>query len=287
MSSLRLTPLSDAVGVEVHDLDLNEALDEATFAAIAQAFLDHGVLLFRNQALSPAAHVALSRRFGDLEHHVQKRYLLPGFPEILVIGNPRDEAGTLTGFFTPGDGDWHTDMSYVARPSLGSLFHAVQVPPAGGDTWFAGCTAAYEAMPDALRSRIDGRRALHNYPWFDARQCAANPHRVPLNDEQRARVAPVAHPLVRTHPVTGRRAVWLAADVISDVEGLDAAATRDLCAEVQDFVTQDRFVYRHAWRAGDLVAWDNRCTMHRASVYDHDTHVRVMHRTTVCGDVPF
>ncbi len=287
MVALRLTPLSDAVGAEVHDVDLNGPIDAALFAAIEQAFLDHGLLLFRGQDLSPAAHVALSRRFGDLEIHVQKNFLLDGHPEILVIGNDHDAAGRPTGYFIPGDGDWHTDMSYIARPSLGSLFYAVTVPPTGGDTVFAGATAAYERLPAAEKERLHGLRAIHDYPYFDAKMCAKDPARRPLDTSQRRRTPPVAHPIVRTHPATGGKAIYLSAEVISGVIGMEDEAGRTLCHALADYATSEPFTYAHQWRQGDLLLWDNRCTMHKATSYDFHCHVRTMHRTTVSGDVPF
>lgn len=285
--TLRLTPLTDALGAEVLDVDLSGGIDDGLFAAIERAFLDHGLLLFRGQSLTPNRHVALSRRFGGLEHHVQKRFLYPGHPEILVIGNDHAPDGTPTGYFIPGDGDWHTDMSYVARPSLGSLFYAVTVPPEGGDTVFAGATAACDRLSDADKERLAPLRAVHDYPYFDAKMCATNPRRTPLDDEQRARVPPVAHPILRTHPVTGRKAIYLSPEVISGVVGMEDAAGRALCQELADYATSEPFLYRHRWRAGDLVIWDNRCTLHKATPYDHHRYVRTMHRTTVSGDVPY
>lgn len=287
MDRLRLTPLSDAIGAEVHDVDLNAAVGEGLFPAIEAAFLAHGLLLFRGQALTPEAHVALSRQFGDLEIHVQKDFLLPGHPEILVIGNNHDEAGNPTGYFIPGDGDWHTDMSYVARPSLGSVFYAVTVPPEGGDTLFAGGTAAYDGLPMAMKERIEGLRAVHDYPYFDAKMCAKDPARRALDDDQRARTPPVAHPIARTHPVTGRKAIYLSAEVISGVEGMADEAGRRLCHDLADYATSAPFTYAHRWKAGDLLMWDNRCTLHKATSYDFRSHVRTMHRTTVSGDVPY
>jgi taurine dioxygenase len=286
-TSLRTEPLSEALGAEVLDFDLNAGLDDDSFAAIKAAFLEHGLLLFRNQSLDPETHVALSRRFGDLEIHVQKNYLLDGHPEILVIGNEPRPDGKVAGYFIAGEGDWHTDMSYVAKPSLGSLFYAVTVPPEGGDTCFAGARAAWEALPEREKAALDGVRAVHDYPYFDAKLCEIHPDRIPLDEEQLARVPPVAHPIARTHPETGRKALYLSVEVISQVEGMPPEDGRRLCAELGDYVTSDRFVYRHRWKPGDLLIWDNRCTLHKATAYDHRQHVRTMHRTTVKGDVPF
>ena len=283
---LELAPLAPALGVECRGIDLSQPQTESTYETIMQAWYDHGLLLFREQTLDPDAHLAFTRRFGDFEIHIRSDYLLPNYPEILVIGNPR-ENGRIVGHFIPGDGDWHSDLSYFRVPSMASLMYAVKVPPADGETEFAGATAAYEALPDPTKRRLDGLRAVHDYPWFDDKLCAKEPGRKPLSEAKRRLIPPVDHPIARTHPVTSRKSIYVCPDLIRSVEGMPAAEGRALCVELGEHTTQLEFTYSHCWREGDLIVWDNRCLMHRARNFDHDRYVRIMHRTTVKGDIPF
>ena len=285
-SGLELANLTPTLGVECKGIDLTQPQSESTYETIMQAWYERGLLLFRDQRLDPDAHVAFTRQFGEFEIHIRSEYLLPDYPEILVVGNPR-ENGRLVGHYIPGDGDWHSDLSYCRIPSMASLMYAVKTTPEGGETEFAAATAAYAALPAATKLLIEGLRAVHDYPWFDDKLCAKEPGRKPLSEEKRGLIPPVSHPIARTHPVTHRKSIYVCPDLIRSVEGMPGAKGRALCTELGAHTTQTRFTYSHRWREGDLIVWDNRCLMHRARAFDDQRYVRVMHRTTVKGDIPF
>lgn len=273
-------PLHEGFGAEVVDVDLREPLSEPQRAALLDLFHAHGVLLFRGQDLTPDQHIAFSRLFGPLEIHVQTDFLLRGHPEIFIISNIVEDGRPIGAIDCALS--WHSDSSYIAVPSLGSLLYGVAVPPEGANTYFAGMYGPFEALPEATRQRIAGLKAIHNY---ESLQKAFFPHK-PLTAAQRALTPPIAHPIVRRHPVTGKRSLYLGGAVIAGVEGMPEAEGVALVAELVEHATSDRFVYKHVWRQGDLVAWDNRCSMHRGSRYNLQKYIRRMHRTTILGDAP-
>lgn len=279
-------PLTDAIGVEIYGLDVSGSLDEAAIEAIRDAFHRHSVLLFRGQSFSPETLIAFSRHFGVIDLHIDPQYHLDGYPEITVIGNVVVD-GVMTSLFVNIDEEWHTDRSYMAHPSLGSLFYAVEAPPEGAATRFAGTHASYDALADETKARIGGLRAVHDMARLDVHLRTQDPSRPPLTEAQRREAPPVAHPIVRRHPVSGRKALYICPEVISHIEGLPEDEGRALIAELTDHASQPRFVYTHEWRNGDLVVWDNRCTLHTATPYDTDKYRRVMWRTTIEGDKPY
>ncbi|MSO64629.1 MAG: TauD/TfdA family dioxygenase [Alphaproteobacteria bacterium] len=266
--------LDDALGAEVRGVDLAQNLDATTFAAIHAAFLEHLVLVFRDQQLPPDRHIAFTRRFGQPEIHILEQFHLPGHHEMLVLSNKKRPDGSPIGLEDAGR-YWHTDVSFWPVPSLGSLLYAIEVPPEDGDTWFANQYQALIELPTDLRIDINGRRALHALNRLVAPK---------FTDEQLARVVPVPHPIVRIHPETGRRALYAGAFAMG-VDGMAATAAKTLLDRLYRHCGDDRFVYRHRWRVGDLVMWDNRCVLHHATSFD-PRHTRHMHRTTVVGSMP-
>lgn len=263
---------------EIYGADLKRLDDDAQFEALRAAYLKHGVIAIRDQDLTPDQQIAFSRRFGPLSIHVLEEQLLAGHPEILLVTNKK-ENGRYLGIPDLGR-QWHTDQSYQETPALGSLLYALEVPADGsGDTHFADMSAAYEALPDALRHRLDGLQAEHRYDHKH--------ENFELNEKQIDRLPGVIHPLVRTHPETGRKALYLGVQLVKRIVGLDPEESADLLAELHDHCTRPEFVHQHKWRRGDLVFWDNRCTMHAAEAYDTERFTRHMHRTTVIGDRPF
>lgn len=276
-----VTPLSNACGAAVTGVDLSRPLDGATFDAIHRALLDHCVIVIRDQDLTPEQHIAFSRRFGPLAIHLLDQFLLPGHPEILRVSNKTDENGGELGLKDAGR-YWHSDVSYAEKPSLGSLLYALEIPPAdkGGDTLFANMYKAYEALPDATKARIDGLKAV-----FIVGRKRNRDDRVMLSDDQEDQSPDVVHPVVRTHPETGRKALFANPAHTDRIVGMDPAESRALLDELNAQSTRPDFVYRHKWRLHDLVFWDNRCLMHIADPPEpgHDRH---MHRTTVEGDRP-
>ncbi|MBL8663622.1 MAG: TauD/TfdA family dioxygenase [Candidatus Odyssella sp.] len=279
--ALDLSPISPVMGAEVQGVDLAAPMDAPAFAAIRAAFNRHGLLRFPAQTLDEAALVAFSRRFGELQIHVLDEYRHPRFPEIYVLSNVDRATGETTGRHPDlGTLVWHSDLSFQRRPALATILYGIAVPKAGGETLFADLAAAYDALDGALKRRIAGLRAIHDLDH--SRQRAGAP---PMTAAQRAEAPPVDHPLVRTHPETGRKGLYISHH-IARIEGLPEAESRALLGELMAHATGERFVYANRWRSGDVVMWDNRLTMHRATEYDAARERRVIHRTVVKGDTP-
>lgn len=277
------------LGAEIRGVDLSLPVADEAFAAIEDAFVTHGVVVFRGQTLTEEQHIAFSRRFGDLEIHVLKQYLHPRHPEILMISNV-EENGRRIGVADAGR-YWHTDLSYVREPSRCSLLYAREVPLADdghvlGDTLFASTAAAYDALPEAMKQNIAGLKAVHRYGDRYDRMQASGGVRDALNAEQRHQTPDVVHPVVRTHPITGRKCLYVNEGFTVSILGMPEDEARHLLAELCARATAPEFVYRHRWQAGDLLMWDNCQTQHLA-VGDYALpQRRLMHRTTVKGSVP-
>jgi taurine dioxygenase len=282
-SPFRYRRFAAPMGAEIVGLDLAHPLDDETFAAVRRAFLDsEGVLVLRDQKITPDQHIAFSRRFGPLMIHVLRQFLLEGHPEILLVSNVI-ENGKPVGLGDAGR-YWHSDLSYAAEPSLGSLLHARELPAQGGDTSFANLYAAYDALPAEIKRRIDGLRAVHSYrKSYDRLQGSS--WRPPLTAAQREEVQEVTHPVVRTHPETGRKALFVNEGFTSHILDLPEAESDRLLKFLFVHSTDPRFIYRHHWQEHDLVFWDNRCAVHLAHGCPPELR-RHMHRTTVKGDVP-
>jgi len=249
-------------------------VDDACFGRIRQAWRDHLVLLFRGQRLDDAALVRFTSRFGALEIAplFQGRHFVEKFPEVMIISNVKAD-GREIGSLGNAEAFWHSDLNFVEEPPAGSFLYAFEVPPVGGDTGFANMYAAYETLPEALRARIAGRRIQH-----DARFNSAGYLR-------EVQVSDALHPIVRTHPETRRLALFLGRRANATIEGLPADDSEALLDALWAHATEARFTWHHQWRAGDLIAWDNRCTLHRRDSFDESCR-RVMHRTQSCGTRP-
>jgi taurine dioxygenase len=282
--TLSIRPLSRACGAEVAGLDLTRPLGADVVQTLHQALGENGILLFRHAELTPAQHIAFSRHFGPLESHVVGDFNLPGHPEIFVVSNVKED-GKLKGAVHAGQ-YWHSDLSYMRHPSLGSLLLCHEMPAVGGDTMWANMYLAYETLSDLMRSFLDGLVAVHDYSHAYDTYFAHLKERPPLTPEQRAKTPPVEHPLVRTHPVTGRKALYVNPGFTTGIVGMPREESRAILDFLFTHSTRPEFIYRHRWNVHDLMFWDNRCTMHYA-LADYDFSVRRhMHRTTVAGDVP-
>ena len=287
--TLHIRPFEAALGAEVGGVDLSRDLDDATFGAIERAWNDHSVLLFRDQTIDEARHISFSRRFGDLEVHVLDQYLHPEHPEILIVSNVMD-GDHHVGIYDAGR-YWHTDLSYMAVPSRGSLLYAVEVPhdAAGeplGDTLFASTAAAYDALPADTRHRLSGLKAEFSLANRHAKLVADGDPDAALSDTHQAKAPPVVHKVVRTHPITGRRSIYVNEGQTSRILGLPEDESHDLLRELCAHCTRPEFVYRHRWQAGDLLIWDNIPTQHIAICDYALPQRRYMHRTTLRGTPP-
>jgi taurine dioxygenase len=281
-----VTKSGAACGAEIA-CDLAQDIDEATFREIERAFHDNIVVVFRRQNLSNERHIEFSRRFGELEIHIVRKYVLPGFPEILLISNIRDDRGEHIGLADAGF-TWHSDTSYRRRPSRCSLLYAKEVPQRDGqplgDTLFANAIAAYEALPERMKEGLAGLKAIHRY---SARRRVADSPRPKLTQAQLDETPDIAHPIVRTHPYTGRKSLYVTAGECIGIEGMPEDEAVDLIAELDTHCVRPEFLYRHKWQVGDLLMWDNTSSMHLAICDYALPKRRLMHRTTVIGTVPF
>jgi len=279
-----------ALGAEIV-FDLSRAIDDRTFAELEGIFHDNIVVFFRDQHLTNEQHIAFSRRLGELEIHIVKKYLLPEDPEILLVSNIKNDAGEHIGLADAGF-TWDSDTSYRKNPSRCSLLYAKEVPHRDGkplgDTVFANCIAAYEALPDAMKRRLAGAKAIHRYSM---RRRVDNSPRPKLTAAQLAETPDIAHPIVRSHPYTGRKALYVTAGecigiVLRDGEQMPEDEALDMIAELDAHCVRPEFCYRHSWRIGDLVMWDNASAMHLAICDYTLPERRLMHRTTVIGPEP-
>jgi len=279
LSVTRLTPVFAA---RIDGVDIIRPVADAVWAEIRAAFEEHSVLLFRGQPLTDETQVIFSERFGPLE---VTRSMNP------AAGTPFARQSNLdikTGEVIPPDDRrmiyqlanmlWHSDSSFKPVPSLCSLLSARIVPPEGGATEFASARAAYPALPEPLKQRVATATVVHDFAWSRDQVRPGF-----FTAEERAVYPPVRHPLVRANPVNGRPGLFLGAHA-SHLEGLPLEEGRALLKTLLDHVTQPQFCYRHEWQTGDLIVWDNRCVLHRATPYDTARHRRLMQRTTISGD---
>jgi taurine dioxygenase len=278
----KVEQLKPGFGAEIFDIDLATAKSE-TIAEVARTFELHGVLLARNQKMSPDSLMRFLGHFGELEDHTLQQYTLPGYPKIYILSNRTDAAGKPIGAHNDGLG-WHTDYSYMEQPVKCTMLYAVEVPPEGSDTLVADCCGAYRALPMERRKQLEGLSLHHSYKHFmETREHG----RMKLSKEIEAATPDVVHPLVRTHPVDGRKALWPSTGTVTEVVGMPGKAGLDMLDELVGFVTQDQFVLRHRWRVGDIFIFDNRCTLHTGTPYDDQKYFRLMHRMWAKGDRPY
>ncbi len=256
--AIRVTPLSGHTGADISGVDLSRPLADADFARIRRALLDHVVIVISGPAPEFQALLEFGRRFGRLVPHVLTQYHHPETPEVSVISNVVDSGkGRTTGM--PAGAFWHSDLSYDVRPSDATLLYSVEVPETGGDTLFANMYRAYETLPKPMKRRIEGLSAVHRYGWNGGDAVVA------LTEEQSAAHPDVVHPVVRVHPETGRKALFVNPGFTMKIAGVDEDEGRALLEELFDHARRPEFQYRHAWRAGQIVACDNRAAMHCAT----------------------
>lgn len=279
-----IAPTGAALGAEIRGVDL-KTISGADFAAVHKAWLDHLVLLFRGQQLTDEDFIAFSRRFGNLDWApIQEtgRRFVDGYPEIYVVSNVV-ENGVPIGSLGAGEATWHTDMSYLEDPPKASMLYALEVPPRGGDTWFCNMYLAYECLPDMLKQRVQNLNVKHDGTYNSGGYVR---HGVTAVDDPVTSPGAL-HPLVCRHPDTGRRALYLGRRRNGYISGLTLAESESLLNDLWSFATQDQFTWRHEWQPGDVVLWDNRCTMHRRDSFDADSR-RILHRTQIKSETrPF
>lgn len=275
-------PLHPLLGAEIVGITLAQAVAPDVFRHVHEAFLDYKLILFRDVDLPPATQVAFARRFGEVQVHVMNQYHgYADHPEIYLLTN-LDKDGKPNGKHPDlGTLHWHTDGSWRERTGQATMMYSEIVPDQGGETEFADMYAAYDRLSPSWKGRLSGLKAIHNLDFSRTRRHGHEP----MTAEQKAKVPPVAQPIVRSHPETGRKALFLG-DHAESVEGMDYAAGRALIEELNALITPPEIVYSHKWTTRECIVWDNRCLLHRATPFDTARERRVMRRCTINGERP-
>jgi taurine dioxygenase len=277
-----VTPLHPQFGCEIKGVTLEEAVSDTVFPMIYEAFLRYQLILFRDVDLPPATQVALARRFGEVQVHVMNQY--HGYadqPEIYVLSNLNENGRPNGKHPDKGTLFWHTDGSWRPTPGLATMMYSERVPEAGGHTEFASTYEAYDRLSPEMKARLDNLNAIHNLDFSRTRRHGEDP----MTEEQKRKVPPVPHPVVRRHPETGRPALFLG-DHAETIEGMDYQEGRDLIEQLMTTSIVDDMIYSHKWQPRECAIWDNRCTLHRATGFDTTKDIRVMRRCTTLGQVP-
>jgi taurine dioxygenase len=274
--ALEIRKLAPGIGAEIVGLDVSQPMSDAVFAAVEQAWHDHLVLLFREQDLSEEQEVAFGARFGPLAQRINKVPTVAiKHPSVMLISNVR-ENGELIGALPDGEMFFHSDQCYIERPSMAAVLYAIEIPSQGGNTIFANTYLAYETLPADLKAAIAGKMALNVYDYENAGTTGG---------EVRDTAPRHAHPIVRTHPATKRKALYVNRLMTREIVGMPRAESDALLQRLFDHQEQKQFLYEHVWRPGDLLIWDNRCTLHARTDFDSSER-RLLRRVAILGEKP-
>jgi taurine dioxygenase len=277
---IEVRPLTGALGAEIFGADLSQPLPDDVFAEIHAALLENLVIFFRDQDITPGQHTAFGRRFGELHVHP---YIpsLEGHPEIIPLGGEAPGPSS----YARNANEWHTDLTYTEIPPMGAILHGLEIPATGGDTMFANMYAAYESLSDRIRHLIDDMTAVHSVTATKSLHELSSPAQVKSLQQQLEISPPGEHPVVRTHPESGRKGLFINQHFTSHLNGVSERESRALLNLLCEHVNQPEFHCRFRWRDNSIAFWDNRCTQHYA-IFDYAERRR-MHRVTVCGDKPY
>lgn len=278
MHDIQINPFNAPLGAEVIGFDCGKKIEKKFFTTLHESFLEFGVLVFRNQNISPDQLVVFSRLWGKIKKHILVQYLKSGYPELLLISNKKGSEGNSLGIEDAGR-YWHTDVSYEMNPPLASLLYALEVPKSGGDTLFASQYRSYDLLPVDLKKRLRSIDALHQFNYEEI-QSKPGSKRKPLTQEQKDRLKGAIHPVIKIHPETGRKALYVNPGFTKKLLGVDKENSDVLLNVLFRYAVHTEVIYQHTWRQGDLIIWDNRCLMHRATPYD-PLSIRHMYRSTV------
>ncbi|KQH75355.1 taurine catabolism dioxygenase TauD [Mycobacterium gordonae] len=273
---MQLYPLTPLIGTEVRGIDVNQPIDAHIFDQIYEAWIDSTVLLIRGQSMTPRQQVEFTARFGEVFSYTRSQFNHPDQPEILILSNLTRNKKPIGSAYSGRV--WHTDGHYLERPPAASMLHAIEIPPVGGDTFFANMFAAYADLPNEVKEKVESLQVMisrvdsrpYNYP-----------DRPSPTREERASWPDIAQPVVRTHEENQRKALYVGGNVPWRIRGMAPTEAAPLVTFLQEFAVQPQYTYRHVWQAGDIVLWDNRSAMHRATYYDDKNYRRLLHRTTV------
>ncbi len=274
-AGIAVRPLSAAIGAEIIGVDLREPLDDATFAQILSAWHKHLVILLRDQTLSEEDQVRFAERFGP-PARIHTKQFMQKHPAVMLISNIRED-GKPIGALPDGEMHFHTDQCHQERPAMASMLYAIEIPSKGGNTLFANAYTAYETLPAELKRRIDGRNAVNAYDYDSAATIRGG--------DVSADAPSYAHPVVRTHPATGRKALYVNRLMTRRIEGLPPQESEDLLNRLFDHQERPEFIYEHVWRPSDILMWDNRCTLHARTDFSADER-RLLRRVTILGEKP-
>ena len=279
---MQVVPLSPLIGAAVGGVNL-EMLDDAGFPAVNDLFLTHQLLVFKSQSLSPEGQMRFSSRLGKMDVHVLAQYNHPEYPQIFVLSN-EVKNGVPAGI-ADGGSYWHSDFAFRECPAKATILNAQNIPPEGGNTLFINMYLAYEELDPVVKAQIDGLYAVHRYRPKAKRTDDGT--RVAMDASQLASTPDVRHPIVRTHPETGRKALYVHPGMTAEVVGWDESRSQALLEQLFAHCTQEKYQYALQWSPGDVVMWDNRCVMHKATTRDlPSTMSRTIYRTTVMGERP-
>ncbi|MFK8046882.1 MAG: TauD/TfdA dioxygenase family protein [Halioglobus sp.] len=265
--------LAPTFGAEIEGISVVASPTPEDVTAAKTLWAENKLLLFRGQDVSEEDLVGFSRNFGELEIHVRTEYLSPDYPEILYVSNIKED-GKLVGILSDTEVGWHYDQIYLPRPAVGSLLAAHTLPAKQGNTEFADMAAAYAALPKDIKTQLEGKQATQSYEAFN------RAYSVPTNDTQKRRSKDIDQPMVRTHPITGVKALYLCPGMTTRIVGLSEKESEEMLAYLFEWSVRPEFVYSHEWQTGDCLMWDNACTMHRRDPFDQN-EARLMKRTTI------
>ena len=285
--AITVKPRHPALGAEIRGVDMTKPVDAETIRQVHDAWMKHLVVVFPDQRITDQQHVAFTRNFGEAEifHQTSLHLRSDRVREIFLVSNV-DEQNHLLPPSEPGQKQlsssqqWHTDSSYRPLPSMGSLLHGIEISRTGGITQFINMYMVYDELPESLRKQVDGRKARHDFSMLS--RLVGSP---PPTAEEKAAMPPVWHPMVRKHPVTGRKCLYISSIYNDAVEGLEEGPGRRLIEELSAFAAQPKYMHRHEWEPPDVLMWDTRRTVHAVTPHDPNER-RVMHRTTIVGREP-
>ena len=284
MDNMTVKPLSEALGAEISGINAAE-LDDATFEELRDVFHQNLVVVVKDQDLTPAQQTEFARRFGEIQYHISPEYLMKDQPEVMILSNEKQD-GKFIGL-PDGGSEWHSDHSYVDQPTGYTMLQAIKVPKDGGDTEWTNMVRAYEDLPDDMQSRLDGLVGIHSFNRMKNQRLSVPVRHMNDPDYYKRSPPDSFHPIVRTHPHTDKKALYISQRFTIGIKDMDDFEAQPLLDELFAHIQNRDFIYHHRWTVGDLLMWDNRATIHLALLGVPEGQARRMHRTTVLGEIPF
>ena len=284
MDNMTVKPLSEALGAEISGINAAE-LDDARFEELRDVFHQNLVVVVKDQDLTPAQQTEFARRFGEIQYHISPEYLMKDQPEVMILSNEKQD-GKFIGL-PDGGSEWHSDHSYVDQPTGYTMLQAIKVPKDGGDTEWTNMVRAYEALPDDMQSRLDGLVGIHSFNRMKNQRLSVPVRHINDPDYYKRSPPDSFHPIVRTHPHTDKKALYISPRFTIGIKDMDDFEAQPLLDELFAHIQNRDFIYHHRWTVGDLLMWDNRATIHLALLGVPEGQARRMHRTTVLGEIPF